>query len=158
MVEYTWQVGASWEALNHQRLSLRTWWLGFSLLISSMPNSQLLTLLARTPLSEEDKYNVTVIFGALSEERQCQILENWETCAARLIAERERLDREQESELMKALAHVNTLFDEAIAREKEQETAKQKKKRQIREELEATAAYNQMKQMQKIRRIAQSSS
>ncbi len=119
-------------------------------------NSQLATLLSRTPLSEEDRYNVAVIFGALSEERQCYILENWEMCALRLIRERERLNQEQEKELIQALSRANTLMDEAIARQELKEQKKQEQKQHTREELEATTAYNQMKQMNKIRAIARS--
>lgn len=121
-----------------------------------MTNSQLLTLLARTPISDEDRYNVTVIFHALSESRQEHILDHWEFYASRLVAERENLDNEQERMLLDALRQANTLLDEAIIRNEEKESLRKNQTRQVREELEATAAYNQMKQMKKIREIAKS--
>ncbi len=119
-----------------------------------MANSQLLTLLERTPISDEDRYNVTVIFRALSESRQKHILDHWEIYAARLVAEREKLDQEQEKMLMEALKQVNTLLDEAIIRNEEKESEKKNQTEQIRNELETTVAYNQMQQMKKIREIA----
>lgn len=123
-----------------------------------MENTQLLTLLSRTPLTEEDRYNVTVIFRALSEDRQKHILDHWESYAARLIIERERLDKEYHDELLSTLYHANTLLDEAILRKAEKEAFEAQKRQEIREDLEATAAYNQMRQMQRIRDIARAQS
>lgn len=118
-----------------------------------MVNTQLQTLLDRCPLCEEDKYNVSVIFSALPSERQISILSNWETYASRLIAERQRLDKEQETEILETLKQANTILDAAIAQHQEQETKKEQTKQQIREELEATVAYDQLKKQQKIKQI-----
>lgn len=117
-------------------------------------NTQLLTLLERTPVSAEDRYNITVIFSALSEERQKHILDHWEQYASRIIALREGLDAKQEKELIEALKQANTLLDQAILKEQEQAATKIRKQQQIREELESTVAYSQMRKMQKIREIA----
>lgn len=123
-----------------------------------MDNTQLLTLLSRTPLTEEDRYNVMVIFRAIGEERQQHILEQWEHYAARLIVERERLDKEYHDELLATLRQANTLLDEAMARKQEKDAYEASKRKKIREDLEATAAYNQMRQMRRIRDIARTHS
>lgn len=120
-----------------------------------MTNTQLLTLLERTPISEEDRHNVAVIFSALSYERQMTILDKWELYASRIIALRESLDRKQELALIDALKQTNTLLDQAILKEQEQKEQKKHQAQKIREELESTVAYAQMQKAHAIRKIAQ---
>ncbi len=118
-----------------------------------MSNTQLATLLARTPLSDEDKHNITVIFDALDSQRQQKILDTWEICSARLIAIRKKLDYKQQCEIFELLKWLNTYLDEAKIRNLETEEKKQQEKQKVREELEATVAYEQMKQLRRIKRI-----
>ncbi|PID84534.1 hypothetical protein CSB09_00505 [Candidatus Gracilibacteria bacterium] len=118
-----------------------------------MSNTQLATLLARTPLSDEDKHNITVIFDALDSQRQQKILDTWEICSARLIAIRKKLDYKQQCEIFELLKGLNTYLDEAKIRNLETEEKKQQEKQKVREELEATVAYEQMKQLRRIKRI-----
>lgn len=119
-----------------------------------MKNSQLQTLLARTPLCEEDIYNVTVIFEALSEERKIHILNHWEKYVAKLILEREKLDKTREKEIIKTLKQANTLLDEAILRMNEKNFQKEEMKRQTQENLASADLYESMKKSKNLREIA----
>ncbi len=118
-----------------------------------MSNTQLATLLARTPLSDEDKHNITVIFDALNNERQQKILDTWDVCSGRLISERRKLDYKRECEIIDLLKGLNTYLDEAKIRSQQAEEQKQEKKQQVRQELESTIAYEQMQRLRKIKQI-----
>ena len=82
-----------------------------------MTNSQLRTLLDRAPLCDEDKHNVFAIFRALPDERKIHILNHWEQYVAKLIIERHKRDAEDEKEIITMLERMDTLLDEAIARQ-----------------------------------------
>jgi hypothetical protein len=119
-----------------------------------MKNFRLQILLERTPLTEADKYNIALIFSALSFSRQQHILDNWGIFAERFITERKRLDEEQRIALIETLKQANTLLDEAILREKEKQQYKEKKKQETRQELESTVAYGQMQQLRKVKELS----
>ncbi len=110
-----------------------------------MTNTQLQTLLARTPLSHEDIYNVSVIFEALPVSRQTEILNNWEKYVLKLVAERQRLDSVQQKEMLKTLKQANTLLDMSIARMQEKNLQKEKMKKQTQEELDSALTYEMRK-------------
>lgn len=100
-----------------------------------MDNTQLRALLARTPLSEEDIYNVSTIFHVLPEERKIHILNHWEEFATKLITERNKLDEEQEKLTHEALVRANIILDEAILREKKRRKEKHQKYEETRKNL-----------------------
>lgn len=106
-----------------------------------MKNFRLQILLEKTPLTEADKYNICIIFDALSFSRQQQILDNWQSYLEKILAERVALDATYLEDATNALKQANTLLDETIIREQEKETYKEYKKQQIRSELESTVAY-----------------
>lgn len=100
-----------------------------------MNNSQLSKLLARTPLNEEDKHNVTIIFSSLSDERKMHILNHWELYLAQLIAEQQRLNEEQKILLIETLSQANTILDETLAQQQEQFIQKCQQQEKTRKEL-----------------------
>ena len=51
---------------------------------------------------------------------------------------------------------IDTLLDEAIARECEQQNQKDANKKQVRAELESTIAYDQMQRLRKIKELQKS--
>jgi hypothetical protein len=120
-----------------------------------MKNFRLRILLEKTPLTEEDKYNISIIFEALSHSRQQQILDNWEIYLTRIITLRTDVDREYVEEAIGTLRQINTLLDEAMIREQEKNTYKEHKKQQVRAELQSTIAYGQMQQLKRIKEISQ---
>ena len=119
-----------------------------------MKNVRLRILLEKTPLTEEDKYNIGTIFEALSFSRQQSILDNWEVYVARILELRQETDREYVDEAISTLKNINTLLDEAIIREKEKEAYKEHKKREVRAELESTVAYGQMQKLKRIKEVS----
>lgn len=119
-----------------------------------MINTRLQTLLARTPLTEEDIYNVSVIFSALSSQRQMEILDNWEKFAFMLISERQRLDAVQQKNLIKMLKQTNTLLDVAVLRMQEKLREKDKMRAKIQENLAIEMEYDLRKKEKLIQEIA----
>ncbi len=84
-----------------------------------MKNFRLRILLEKTPLTEEDKYNIDSIFGALSFSRQQTILDNWEIHIERILKLREQVDQVYIADAITTLNNINTLLDEAMIREEE---------------------------------------
>ncbi len=119
-----------------------------------MVNFKLQILLERTPLRDEDKHNITVIFSALSLERQSNILDNWEYYIDKIVLAHKEIEDRQAKEFLQGLDTINTLLDEAIIREQEKEAYKEQKKQETRAELESTVAYWQMKKLQRIKEIS----
>jgi hypothetical protein len=119
-----------------------------------MKNFRLRILLEKTPLTEEDKYNISIIFEALSLSRQQHILDNWERYIDRILGLKRKVDEEYLEEAVSTMQNINTLLDEALIREQEKENYKQIKKQETRAELESTVAYWQMKKLQRIKEIS----
>jgi Na+/phosphate symporter len=119
-----------------------------------MVNFKLQILLERAPLRDEDKHNISVIFSALSLERQSHILDNWELYIAKIVQARAQIEERQAREFLAGLKTINTLLDEAIIREQEKEAYKETKKREIRAELESTVAYGQMQKLRRIKEVS----
>ncbi len=120
-----------------------------------MVNFKLQILLERTPLRDEDKHNISVIFSALSIERQSAVLDNWEHYIGKIIKARKEIEERQAREFLEWLNTINTLLDEAMIREQEKETYKQHKKEEIRAELASTVAYGQMQKLKRIKEVSQ---
>ncbi len=119
-----------------------------------MVNFKLQILLERTPLRDEDKHNISVIFSALSLERQANILDNWEHYIWKIVRVRKEIEERQAKEFLEWLGTINTLLDEAIIREQEKENYKQQKKKETRAELESTVAYGQMQKLKRIKEVS----
>ena len=119
-----------------------------------MVNFKLQILLERTPLRDEDKHNISVIFSALSLERQANILDNWEHYIGKIVRVRKEIEERQAKEFLQWLNTINTLLDEAIIREQEKDTYKEQKKQETRAELESTVAYGQMQKLKRIKEVS----
>ena len=121
-----------------------------------MQNTRLQLLLERSPITEEDRENISRIFAVLSSERQFQILSNWEGYITRFIAIRNQLQEDEARRFLGWLQVIDTLLDEAIARECEQQNQKDANKKQVRAELESTVAYDQIQRLRKIKELQKS--
>lgn len=106
-----------------------------------MKNFRLQILLDNIPLNNEDKYNICIIFEALSFSRQQEILDNWDWYIEQFLQVRKSLDECYIQETIDTLRQANYLLDEALIREQEKESYKAYKKQKIRQELESTVAY-----------------
>ena len=85
-----------------------------------------------------------MIFSALPDERKIHILNHWEKYVAKLILERHKRYAEDEKELLATLKQMDTLLDEAIARQNEKNQQKRQMKKIIREELDSAVQYENM--------------
>lgn len=122
---------------------------------SAMGNIRLQTLLARSPLSDEDRHNITVIFDALTESKQHHILENWDAYIIEMVMVRKEIDAANRALLEEATEMIDTLKDAKNAHEADMLLAKFKKQKQTRLELENVHKYNQADKLNLIRSIAQ---
>ena len=122
-----------------------------------MQNTRLQLLLERSPITDEDRQNISRIFAVLSSERQAHIISDWDGYITRFIAIRNQLQEEEARRFLSGLQVIDTLLDEAIAREHEQEDKKNANKQQIRAELESTIAYDQMQRLRKIKELQKTS-
>lgn len=100
-----------------------------------MTLSRLNELLENSPLTTEDKHNISVIFGILSHERQREILENWQGYLAKFILERQKIDERREVDILASLDEANAILDDAIRKKQEQEQFREETKYKIRRNL-----------------------
>lgn len=118
-----------------------------------MQNTRFQLLLERSPITDEDRYNISRIFSILSPERQVQIISWWDAYIARFIAIRDHLQEAEARRFLSWLRAIDVLLDEAVAKEHEKQDKKNENKRQIRSELEATVAYTQMQRLRQIKNL-----
>ncbi len=119
-----------------------------------MKNFRLQILLDNIPLNNEDKYNICIIFEALSFSRQQEILDNWDWYIEQFLQVRKSLDECYIQDTIDTLRQANYLLDEALIREQEKESYKAYKKQKIRQELESTVAYWQLQKLKRIKEIS----
>lgn len=120
-----------------------------------MGNVRLRTLLERSPLSPEDRHNISVIFEALTPERQHYILDNWESYIVEMIMVRKEIDTANRALLDEAIELMDTLKDARTAHEAEMRVEKFRKQKQTRLELESINKVHQARQLKLIQSIAQ---
>lgn len=123
--------------------------------IPSMGNVRLQTLLGRSPLSEEDRHNIMVIFEAIHPHKQQHILENWDTYIVEMVMARKEVDSANRALLEEAIEMIDTLKDAKSAQEAEMRLEKFRKQRQTRLELDTVNKYHQANKLNLIRSIAQ---
>jgi hypothetical protein len=120
-----------------------------------MVNVRLQTLLARSPLSIEDRHNIMVIFEAIHPHKQSHILENWDSYIVEMVMARKEIDSANRALMDEAIEMMDTLRDASNAQEAEMRLEKFKKQKQTRIELESVNKYQQANKLQMIRSIAQ---
>lgn len=121
-----------------------------------MKNTRLQILLERAPITDEDRHNISRIFSVLSHHRQQELLHNWDEYIVRFVSIKECMEEEECRRFLEGLNALDTLLDEAIIREQEKQQKKEIAKQSIRDELESTVAYEQMKKLKKIKELQQS--
>ncbi len=118
-----------------------------------MQNTRLQLLLERAPITDEDRHNISRIFVVLSSERQTALISDWDGYIIRFVAIRNQLLEEEARRFLSGLQAIDILLDEAIAREWEKQREKDQNKKQVRRELEATVAYDQMQRLRRVKEI-----
>lgn len=120
-----------------------------------MENFKFSSLLAATPLSEEDKYNLTVIFGALWPIRQLDIIDHWWWYLDRILQIHGKAQEERNRQIQETFTKINQMIDDAYL--KEQEKKKQEAQEKSRKDADMIAAmeYDQKRKIADIRKKEQ---
>ena len=75
-----------------------------------MLNYKFSSLLEDTPLNEEDKYNLSVIFVAMKSERQLDIIEYWPSYLERIVEFHAKAEKEKEIQLQETFSKINEII------------------------------------------------
>ncbi len=116
-----------------------------------MQNTRLQLLLERAPISDEDRHNISRIFTILSSERQAALISEWDEYISRFIAIRDQIFEEEARKFLSGLQAIDIILDEAITREAEKQSERDHNKKQVRAQLEAAIAYDQVQKLRQIK-------
>lgn len=78
-----------------------------------MLNYKFSSLLEDTPLTAEDKYNLSVIFVAMKSERQLDIIESWPTYLERIVQLHAEAEKAKKLQLQETFSKINQIIDTA---------------------------------------------
>lgn len=120
-----------------------------------MGNARLRMLLERSPLSEEDRHNIMVIFDALGSERQYEILEHWDKYIVDIVMMKKEVESANRALLDEALELIDTLHDAKNLHDAETRYEKFLKQKQTRLALDEIHNHEKTKKLNLIRSIAQ---
>lgn len=120
-----------------------------------MSNYKFTSLLAATPLSEEDKYNLTVIFTAMKEDRQLDIIENWPKYLDRILLIHGRAENDRKQQIQETFARINQLIDDAYLKEQQKKQNEIKEKQEKDANMIAAMEYDQKRKIAQIRQKEQ---
>lgn len=77
-----------------------------------MGNSELLRLIKKYELHDDDAVEILRIFEVLSDWKKVEILEDWDHIASQIKAHREEIELEKEILLSKAIANIELEIEE----------------------------------------------
>ncbi len=120
-----------------------------------MENFKFTSLLSATPLSEEDKYNLTVIFGALWPARQIDIIDHWEWYLDKILQIHWKAREERNKQIQETFTKINQMIDEAYLREQEKKEQEAQEKSIRDANLIAAIEYDQKRKIAEIRKKEQ---
>ena len=120
-----------------------------------MENFKFTSLLSITPLSEEDKYNLTVIFGALWPARQIDIIDHWEWYLDKILQIHWKAREERNRQIQETFSKINQMIDEAYLREQEKKEQEAQEKSIRDANLIAAIEYDQKRKIAEIRKKEQ---
>lgn len=120
-----------------------------------MDNYKFSSLLDSTPISDEDKYNLSTIFRALSDVRKQDIMDHWDVYLSRILEIHNKGESEKKVLIASTFAHINKLIDEAYFREQEEKEAKKHAEKKREEDLLASMQYNQERRMEMIKNLSE---
>lgn len=118
-----------------------------------MDNYKFTSLLAQTSLSTAEKYNLTVIFNTLTDNRKLEIIENWRVYYDKILSIHTSAEEEKAENIRVTFAKINNLIDEAILRDearKRQEAAQEEKQK---EEQRSAETYDMQRKLEQLRHI-----
>ncbi len=120
-----------------------------------MENYKFTSLLAATPLSDEDKYNLALIFSRLQPDRQIDIIDHWDQYLDRILMIHTKAEDERKRQIQETFVRINAMIDDAYQKEqarKQQESIEQAKKDA---DMVAAIEYDQKRKLEAIRKKEQ---
>lgn len=118
-----------------------------------MDNYKFTSLLAQTTLSTAEKYNLTVIFNTLTDNRKLEIIENWRTYYDKILSIHTSAEEEKAENIRITFAKINSLIDEALLRDQARKQAEVQKEAQQEEERKSAEIYDMQRRMEQFRNI-----
>ncbi len=118
-----------------------------------MDNYKFTSLLAQTSLSIAEKYNLTVIFNTLTDNRKIEIIDNWRVYYDKILSIHTAAEEEKAENIRITFAKINSLIDEALLRDEARKQEEAKKRRQQEEELKAAEMYDAQRRLEQLRNI-----
>lgn len=123
----------------------------------NMENYKFSSLLAATPLSIEDKSNLSTIFNALKEERQLDIIENWWSYLNKILEIHGKAENERNKQIQETFTRINQLIDDAYLKEQDRRKQESLEKSQKDADMIAAMEYDQRRKMATIKQKEQES-
>jgi thioredoxin reductase len=120
-----------------------------------MQNFKFTSLLAVTPLSDEDKYNLTVIFSAMKPERQLDIIENWPNYLDRILQIHGKAEDERKRQIQETFTRINQMIDDAYLKEQENKHIRAEEQSKKDADMIAAMEYDQKRKIASIRQKEQ---
>lgn len=106
-----------------------------------------------SPLSQEDRHNIEIIFNTLNTEKQLHILSNWEIYLEKILTVRGQAEAERKKSIKHAFDRINTLIDDAYLRDQEAKKQQALAQAQRQEEYQSSLKYDQMRRNQELEKM-----
>ncbi|GAB0174727.1 MAG: hypothetical protein HHAS10_06060 [Candidatus Altimarinota bacterium] len=123
-----------------------------------MDNFKFLSLLESTPISTEDKHNLSTIFHALSDSRKQDIMDHWDLYLGKILEIHQKGEEEKQLLIASTFQNINKLIDEAYIRDQEMRKIKALEAKQRENEMLAMMQYNQEKRLRMIKNLSEKES
>lgn len=118
-----------------------------------MDNYKFTSLLAQTSLSNAEKYNLTIIFNTLTDNRKLEIIENWRVYYDKILSIHTVAEKEKTENIRITFAKINSLIDEALLREEARKREEGRQEAKKEEERKTAGEYDQQRRMEQLRNI-----
>ncbi len=118
-----------------------------------MDNYKFTSLLAQTTLSTAEKYNLTIIFNTLTDNRKIEIIENWRVYYDKILSIHNTAEEEKAENIRVTFAKINSLIDDAIQRDEVRKREEAKAEKQREEERKNSETYDMQRRMEQLRNI-----
>lgn len=118
-----------------------------------MDNYKFTSLLAQTSLSVWEKYNLTVIFNTLTDNRKIEIIENWRVYYDKILSIHNIAEEEKTENIRITFAKINHLIDEALLRDEARKIEESKQEAEREEEKKSSEIYDTQRKMEQLRHI-----
>ena len=120
-----------------------------------MDNYKFLSLLESTPITPEDKYNLSTIFNVLSDTRKQDIIDHWDVYLWKILEIHTKGEEEKKLLITSTFQHINTLIDEAYIREQERKKLNQLEAKEREKAMLSMMKFDQEKRLKMIKNLSE---